>query len=513
MTEQAKVPLISTAPPAVGGAIVRGMAWAMTASIAVKLSGLVVQIALGWLLLPGDFRIYAIALSLTIVTTALTNGGMQKLLIQQPHRLRELAGSARLVAWIFNIAGAAILLAAAMPAARWFDAEGIEVVMLLLALNMVARTPVALAEARLRVDLRFAAISQVEMVAVTLRAVATVALATLGAGAISLVLPFVLLAPIEATMLRRRGGTIPGESKASTATIGHLLRPGLWIMLSAGAAGLVTRGDYLVISWLASPIVGVYFFGFQLAMSALQLFLSGLGSILLPGFGRVASDPERLRAAARRAVTIATLLLAPACVCIAIAAPWFMHIAWAGRWDEAIAVTQLVALSTIFRVSSPVAYALLEANGRWSWTTTWNLVEGLSLMGSTALAIHLAGPDLVVVAIVVGAQRALCGLGILALASRSMGHGSSDLLRAAAVSIAPTISGIVPVLALSLALPEPRLSFLSTLASITVFLAGFTTTALLAGRRGVLDAVSMAAHLRPRRSDGGPQTTDLHISA
>jgi hypothetical protein len=94
-----------------------------------------------------------------------------------------------------------------------------------------------------------------------------------------------------------------------------------------------------------------------------------------------------------------------------------------------------------------------------------------------------------------------------------MGHGSSDLLRAAAVSIAPTISGIVPVLALSLALPEPRLSFLSTLASITVFLAGFTTTALLAGRRGVLDAVSMVAHLRPRRSDGGPQPTDLHISS
>ena len=102
------------ASPSLGRASVRGAAWIAAAGVVSKFVSVAVQFALGWLLGEGDFAVYGTAISLTVFTSALTDGGVQKLLRQQSGRYAELVGPAVAVAAASSVLGALILTAFAI---------------------------------------------------------------------------------------------------------------------------------------------------------------------------------------------------------------------------------------------------------------------------------------------------------------------------------------------------------------------------------------------------------------
>jgi len=167
--------------------------------------GLVVQFALGWLLVPGDFALYGMALSLTVLTSALVDGGVQKLLRQQPERYAELVGPATVLALVFAAISATILAGLALASPAIFGTEGVRSVTLVLAANVLATAPVAVLRARLQVDLRFRAASGIEGALVIVRGGLTVAAAAAGFGALSFALPILVGTLLEGLLLLWRG--------------------------------------------------------------------------------------------------------------------------------------------------------------------------------------------------------------------------------------------------------------------------------------------------------------------
>lgn len=473
----------STPAPALGRAAIRGAGWSAAAGVSMKAMGLLVQFALGWMLKPADFALYGLALSLTVFTSALTDGGVQKLLRQQPDRFRELVGPATVVAFGFGWISAATLVVLGLLSPWIFGVEGVAPIAIVLAANVAIHAPVAVMRSKLQIDLRFRDASMLEAVLTLVRGGLTVALAFAGLGALSFAIPFFVGTIVEGAMLLALGAGRGFSLKGTEArSVWEVVRATRWIMVAAACGALVLRGDYFVIGIAAESVLANYFFGFQLVASVMLLFTGGAYTVLLPVLARVIHDPARLRDATRRSVRLGAFVIAPASAATFLAAPAAIHLAWSGKWDGAIVVAQAVALSTATRGVALVATTSIEAMGRWRLRTLIEIGDGLLLVAAILAAVWLRGPDLAVIALAVGLQRVMIGLIQVAAAGRAIGAGawasSAWLLRFAAPAI-------VAALAIEVGrrlLAAPSESIATALVQLSAFGAIWIPLAMLAGR-------------------------------
>jgi O-antigen/teichoic acid export membrane protein len=408
----------------------RGAAWIGATLALTKPLTLLTQLALGWLLVEQDFALFGIAISLTILTSSLADGGVQKFLRQQPHRYRELVGSATATALLFATAAAAILVSLALFSPRLYDTDAVRPLVLIIAINFMLTAPAAVLRSRLYVDLRFRTVALIDAILMAFRAGLTVTLAWAGFG------PFALVIPIPATTLLEillnlacGGGRDWNLSGAGATGVRVVFRTTRWIMLAAACSAIVSRGDYLVLGLMAEAILGTYFFGFQLVVSVLMLVTSSAAAVLLPTLARLHGEPERLAAAWLRTVRVSTFVIAPASAGLFLLLPIGMHVAWAGRWDAAIPVATLVALSAAVRGVATTTASGLEAGGHWRMRAGLELLEGLTLVSTVAATVALLGPDLLAIAVAVAAHRTLLGAVHIAVSGRVLGVGAGRALR------------------------------------------------------------------------------------
>lgn len=412
-----------------GRASVRGAAWIGAAGIVSKFVSVGVQFALGWLLGEGDFAVYGTAISLTVFTSALTDGGVQKLLRQQSGRYAELVGSAVVVSTVSAMLGAAILAVFAFASPRIYGTDAVRPLVLILAANVPVTAAAAFMRTRLHIDLRFRAIAIRDAATVFAQGGLTVLLAWLGLGPLSFVIPLLAVTAAEAVVLASIGGAKEfNVAGISLASVRGIVRSSGWIMLASASGVLVLRGDYLAMGFVAESMLGYYFFGFQLAASTMTLLTSGAYGVLLPTLSRVASHPERFRGALERSIRLAAFLIAPGGVFIAIAGPAAVHLLWKGRWDDSIPVVQAVALSASMRGLAVVSGAGVEAAGRWRLRAGLEAIDGFSLIGTILAAVWLGG-SLAQVAAAVGAQRIVAGAMHLSAAGVAGGFGILSSLR------------------------------------------------------------------------------------
>lgn len=473
----------NASPPALGRTAIRGAGWSAVTGVSMKLVGLVVQFALGWILAPADFAIYGLAISLTVFTSAMTDGGVQKFLRQQPHRYPELVGPATIAALIFGWISASILTMLGLLSPLIFKVDGVAPIAFVLAMNMAIQAPVAVMRSKLQIDMRFRDASLLEAMLTLVRGSLTVGFAAAGMGPLSFALPFLFGTVVEGAMLLRFGAGRGFSTRGATAgTVWSVIRSTRWIMLAAACSALVLRGDYFVIGVVAESTLANYFFGFQIVASAMLLFTGGAYTVLLPVLARVAHDVVRLREAARRSIRLGGFVIAPASAAVFLAAPAAIHFAWDGKWDGAIVVAQAVAISTATRGVALVASTAIEAQGRWRLRSMLELLDGVLLVAAILGAVRLCGADLLAIAIALGVQRVVVGVVQVAIAGRSIGLGARTATAAMMRFAAPALVAAAAIEVASRLLPMPADSMLGAVARLGALAMIWIPFALAFGR-------------------------------
>lgn len=477
---------VGTRPAALGRAAIRGAGWSAAAGASMKAVGLLVQFALGWMLAPSDFATYGLALSLTVFTSALTDGGVQKFLRQQPDRYPQLVGPATVVAFLFGWISAAILATLGLVSPAIFEVDGVAPIAIVLALNVAIYAPVAVMRSKLQIDLRFRDASVLEAVLTLVRGGLTVGFAAAGFGALSFALPFLFGTLVEGALLLRlgagRGFSLRG---ADASSVWSVIRATRWIMFAAGCGALVLRGDYFVIGVVAETVLADYFFGFQIVASAMLLFTGGAYTVLLPVLARVTHDAARLRDATRRSVRLGVFVIAPASAAMFLAAPAAIHVAWGGKWDGAILVAQAVAISTATRGVALVASTAIEAQGRWRLRTMLELLDGVLLVAAILIAVGLRGPDLPAIALAVGLQRLVVGAAQVAIAGRSIGSGATTAIGWMMRFAVPALLAAAAIEAAAQTLPMPAESLGGSAVRLVAFAAIWIPFAWAFGREEI----------------------------
>ena len=403
-----------------GGLAASGMVWVSAGTVASKLASLGAQLVLGWVLSAEDFALYAIAISWSTIVLALRNAGTQRFLIQKGSSYDEFASICFKIALLFNGVGFVLLALAAPALSHLYESKSLNVIIWIIALALPLNTASLIFQAKLSSELKFGKLTRINIWSALLRHGSMAAFALMGFGPISFVLPLIVIAVFETVAGWYVVGAWPPNRRLTWQAMRGVLRDSRWIMLTSLAGILVMNGDYLAISLLQTKeTLGIYYFGFQLSFSLAALFTNGVEAVMMPAFSRLHNDQERQKLAFFKAVRILILGATLACFALVLAASPLVHGLWGGKWDRAIPVVQLLALSLPIKLVVPLCRSLMEGRGEWKFVSTLLLADGIGTIIAGGVGAWLGG--LMAIAAVVSGYNLVFGLIFCGIVTKRIG--------------------------------------------------------------------------------------------
>lgn len=486
--------------PALGTAMVRGMAWMSLLAIATRVLSLGTQVVLGWLLTRADYAAYATVVPIATVANAVATGGLHHILVQRGRSYAALAGPVLIASTMLNLLAAGALLCAAPLAAHFWHDRTLAALLAVWAAAIAISAPTNVLQAKLRIDFRFGTFTRLSILSTALHFCTSIALAAMGYGAISFVAPLVMTQAVSVVYFAHAAGGLPRLRRVGGRRLLVLAAGARWTIAIALFGALAGSADYLVVRMMRPALLADYFFGFQLSVAFASLLAVGLQNITSAGFAQIAVDPPRLRAAYAGASRMLVTLTPMAAIAMALATPALVWLIWGGKWDGASLTATIMAVVIPLRLLGHLARSTLAAQGAWRRAAMWQLGEAAAVIVAAVIGCAV-GTQWAVSGWV--AASSLISLGQWLWLYRELRHGveSSGNVRplllplvwaaAAALVVALVITAAVgPVIP---SLRNPLLAFLAVL--------GFATLYLLLGHRSVMPAMlDLLARFRPTRA-------------
>lgn len=354
-----------------GTTALSGAKWmALSAGSAAGLAALS-QILLAKWLTAADFGLFALTIATAFVFVVASDGGLQTAMTQRSAtKALDMGPSVlRLGVFIASVAAVALMLISPL-AATVFDQPKLTALLVVAALALPLKPVAAIASSVLRIELRFSLLAVVMLAAAASHYGTSLVLASLGWGAMSLVIG------MQVGVVVMAGGTLfaaratpwyRGKPKSGLVESWRVTR---WPLLGDIAAQSSGRIDYFVLGLFApAAAVGVYYFAFQLVAKFSELVYVVSTNVLYPALAHIDGEHTRQTSNMFRAGTALTAAAAVAgAAAIAVISP-VEEMLWAGRWE--IAVVAISALASVLPLQAALQAPeqLMKAKGAFrTWT-------------------------------------------------------------------------------------------------------------------------------------------------
>lgn len=363
--------------------VIGGMTWVFASTTLARLVTVAGQVVVGWLLVPEDFGIYALALSMSAMITALRNGGIGQVMIQRADDLKAKVRLYRNYSLAVNGLGTLVLLA--MAAAAFGERTSLALVLTGIALSLPLSAPAVIYRSRLIIERRFQAVATLALWSTVLWHASIVVLALAGLGPVSFAIAPLLQAGYESIAGRRYAGALqvePAACKIERREYFLLFADTRWIMLSSVALALATNGVYFAVGTLTDTrTVGIFFFAFQLVLALSMPIYSALETVLPTVLSSLNRDRPRQVALYVRVVRGIAVAGIPFSIVCALLLPSLMNLVWRGKWDIAAPAAQILATCIPVWLIVNAGRALIDSRGLWRvrfWVLSVYAVGGIS---------------------------------------------------------------------------------------------------------------------------------------
>jgi O-antigen/teichoic acid export membrane protein len=395
---------------------ISGGLWTLLQVLCNKGASLIGTVVLMYLLLPEAFGIANLAVGAVGCVTLVAPFTMGDVLIARRGEMERLRGTAwRICAVSTAIIVATVLVIAPTIASR-YQQPALVAACIWACLRPVSDFLVMLPLTELRSRLQFRRIAAVDVGTQVGAACTSVAMAGLGAGYLSILLPN-SLANAFRCLLYRQKGALP--------TAGPRWVPSEWKYLSRGflvsGIGQYVHGGTvyatpLIIGWFSDEQnVGWYAMAYLLSASINQVISVSIGGVLQPVFTHMEGDRHRQSAAFLRATSVTVAVAMPLCLMQAGVAEPAFALLLPGKWLPAVPMLQFLLIGQCFYVAVSPAMGLLKAQGRFATFLWWQFAQ----FAVTAIGMIIYGsmssnnPTLGIVAILALSNVIFAPIGIL----------------------------------------------------------------------------------------------------
>lgn len=335
----------------------------LTASRAiVNALGFVSTILLARLLMPEDFGLVAIAVTLQAIVTAITSVPVSQALIQLKEPSQRHVDTAFTIGLLRSIAVALIFAGASWPVAAIFEEDRLGNIMLALSASLLISGITNPRRALLQKSLIFRQEFAIEVIGKLGAVLLSIAVAYTWHSYWALVVGTVggQLATLVAsyTFVRYRPRFDLSEFRTLWSFSG-------WMTLSSAVNTINWRSDQLFIGKLLSTTeVGFYTVGDNLAQLPTREATLPLTSALFPAFSNLTSDRSRLAQAYSRAQGLVTAVALPVGVGFALVAERLVPLAMGEKWIPSVIVIQILSSVFAFQTIGSLAHPLALAMGQ-----------------------------------------------------------------------------------------------------------------------------------------------------
>ncbi|XAS63706.1 lipopolysaccharide biosynthesis protein [Micrococcaceae bacterium Sec5.8] len=428
---------------------VRGAVWQGLAFAGGRIIVLVTTIVLARLLSPEEYGLVALALVLMGYAETIADAGVAQALVYLP-RTGVIARSALLISAVlgFLLGLGAFLLAPLV--AEIFSLPGVQPLVQVLGISVLATSLGAVPEALLRRDLQFRKLTAAPVIRAATMGTVTLSLAFTGHGAWSLAVGTAAgSVAYAATCWFLVGRAAPWQIwRVRKDALQANLKYGAPVAGSSMLARLIFDIDYLIIGLLlGAHALGYYTLAFRLPEALILNVFFVLSTVLFPLYAKVRSEPERLRSGYLTSVRIQSLYGVTTGVGLAVVAPVLVPLVFGEKWLDAVLPLVFLALYAAARSLGAGANDVYKAIGRPSlsiwvslvrlvillpvllWATQWGIV-GVACAQFVVAVLFACGMQLVAARVielrtgellramapglVCGVAVAVVGLGVLA---------------------------------------------------------------------------------------------------
>lgn len=339
--------------------VIRGSIWISVARGTTNLLGALSTIVLARLLLPADFGLVALAVSMLVVLDAFTELSLSQALIHT----REPTPGHYNTAWSLGLArglliGLGFALAAPLAASAYGEPR-LKEVMFALAISAVAGGLQNPKLVMFQKELRFHQQAVLGMASTLMNVIVSITVAAVFRSYWALIAGM-LAGQITNVILSYT--MFPFRPSLSWKHFGELWRFSVWVSLGQIVNTLNYRFDHLLVgTFLGRAELGLYHVGSRLAVLPGREIVRPLTGTLFPAFSLAASDPERLRRAYQRVQGVVTAIALPASIGFGLIADPLVRLALGEKWLGAIPVVQLLAaiysIDTFGSLATPLGMA------------------------------------------------------------------------------------------------------------------------------------------------------------
>lgn len=385
-----------------GSAFARNLGSLGGAQLAIRISRLIATIMLSRLLLPEQFGLAAVVLTVYELVAIFTRNGISAKVVQvSEDELPVVAMTAYNMTWTVCLGLMVIQILAAWPIAWFYNNSSIAWPIAAMAVIYLA-TPLCNIQAALQQrEGRLGRFALANAVQVITDNVLTVILAFLGFGMWAIILPKIIVAPIWVVFIRYGHSWRPQTGISPSAfhgwrDIARFSRRVLGVELLTTLQANID--NILVGYFLGLQALGLYYFAFNSGLGITLGLINAAGVAVYPHLCEVRQDRKALLQRSAKTMRALGLLLVPAILLQALASSFYVPLVFGEQWVDAIPALALICLSALVRPFANVASQLLKAVGEPELELRWQLATTLILCAALVVACQF---DITVVALAV----------------------------------------------------------------------------------------------------------------
>lgn len=340
------VTLTSEPTPSLREKVIAGAAWMVAIKWSYRLLGLVSTVILARILTPEDFGVVAVVTALVAITDAFFDFGFDLALIKKQDAAREDFDSIWTLRLLKTVIFGAVVAIASPFIADYSGSPEVMLVGLVVAASIALKGLENIGTVTYQKELEFNNVFKYKVYPRVLGVITTIGLAialeSYWAIAFGILANSVYTIAFSYTLN-------PFRPRFRLSGFEHLWNFSKWVIVTNMSRQTFNALDrFLLSGWVSKEQLGYFAVGGNLASILTVELLTPVGSALMPGFAKLQSEPERLRAAFIQAMSVFIGLVTPAGIGVYLAAPELVKIILGSQWLDAIAIVSLFALFYLF---------------------------------------------------------------------------------------------------------------------------------------------------------------------
>ncbi len=343
---------------------ISGSVWSLLENFSTQIVQFVVGIILARLLEPKDYGLVAIVTIFTTISTAITDAGFEKTLIQRPS-LSQLQIST--IFYINLFLGLLVMLSFVFSApwiASFFNEPNLVLVLQVGSIGVLITALGQTQQALLTKELKIKIISYGKILSSLFGAATGIVLAYSGYGVWALVFSMLVSQVVKVLVFWFRSGWHPSLS-FSFSSVKSMLAYGINVLFSSIIFfALQQFNNFVVGKFYTKAELGLFNRGSRFPEIAVSVLQGAILNISLPVFSKLQHQKEELKRAMERTIKIVAFVTFPIMVLMMVKAEDITIVLLTEKWRASIIFFQLFCIVNIFEPLISIHRELILAQGK-----------------------------------------------------------------------------------------------------------------------------------------------------